>query len=172
MLCLQVQELQAAATAHQQQALELQRAQAEGAEVVHKLEADMAALSDAYHDLQAACTLKDSEIEALLAALARAQSGGGEAPGGGNASLSELLEVRQEMDDLLVCLGQEEQKVEVLSEKLGELGVDAQALVAHIAAEAEGSEVGDEHADARSGGGVDVGSWVEGAAANGSAVPV
>ena len=154
--------MQAAAAAQQQQMHDLQRAQAEGADVVQKLEADMAALSDAYQDLQSDCTHKDSEIETLQAALARPQ--GGE-PGGGaasaNASLSELLDVRQEMDDLLVCLGQEEQKVEVLSEKLQELGVDADALVAHIVAEAEGSE-GEAQAAAGSAG-VDVGSWVEGA---------
>ena len=41
------------------------------------------------------------------------------------------------MNDLLVCLGQEERKVEALSVKIGELGVDARPIVEAIMAEEE-----------------------------------
>ncbi len=50
-------------------------------------------------------------------------------------------EADDSMTDLLVCLGQEERKVQLLSEQLAARGVDVEAILASIAeeeAEAEG----------------------------------
>lgn len=44
-------------------------------------------------------------------------------------------EADDNLNDLLVCLGQEERKVEVLSAKLVEMGVDADGLIAAAAAD-------------------------------------
>jgi chromosome segregation ATPase len=112
--------------------------QAAGAEYIAKLEGDMASLSDAYQDLQQSHALKEQEAQALQAQV-RASGTNLHADAGaiaaGNESLAELLEVRQEMDDLLVCLGQEEQKVEILAGRLRESGVDPDPLIAHIGAD-------------------------------------
>jgi SMC interacting uncharacterized protein involved in chromosome segregation len=144
---------------------ELEKLQLESEDVVHGLEANMASLSGAYQDLQHVCELKESELEALRASRERQQATGD----AGAASLSELLELRQEMDDLLVCLGQEEQKVEVLSKKLEEHGVDAEALIEHIVAEGSSENGGAPSPRAA----VDVGSWLKGSVPGGSsAVPV
>ena len=43
-------------------------------------------------------------------------------------------EADDNLNDLLVCLGQEERKVEVLRAKLVEMGVDADGLVASAGA--------------------------------------
>lgn len=59
------------------------------------------------------------------------------------------------MDDLLVCLGQEEQKVAILVDKLAELGVDAEALIEHVCAEDE-----DDNDSVDPTPGVDVHQWI------------
>lgn len=46
----------------------------------------------------------------------------------------------EQLTDLLVCLGQEEQKVSALSEKLAGHGVDVNALLESIKLEGEGGE--------------------------------
>lgn len=63
--------------------------------------------------------------------------------------------LQAELDDLLVCLGQEEQKVAILSEKLLELGVDADSLVQHITLEDDGDGDSVEGTS-----GVDVHQWI------------
>jgi predicted RNase H-like nuclease (RuvC/YqgF family) len=164
---VQVLELNNVSDALKARNEQLEKLQAESADIVQRLEADMGSLSGAYHDLQHACELKDTELEALRMSREREQSAGD----GGAASLKELLELRQEMDDLLVCLGQEEQKVEVLSKKLGELGIDAEALVEHIVEEDSGEDEDGVGASPR--GVPNVGSWIDGAAqGGGSAVHV
>lgn len=170
-LCVQVRVQSEQLQVQQGQGAQLQAAQAahaESAEVIAKMEADMASLSEAYHDLQQAVAAKDSEITALQAGAAIRGDGGS----AGGSQLGEMLELRQEMDDLLVCLGQEEEKVEVLSGHLQALGVDAVALIAHIGDEAEGSVDGSAAPAATAADrrvpqpppGVDVRSWVASAA--------
>ena len=58
-----------------------------------------------------------------------------------------VKESEGELNDLLVCLGQEEKKVEVLRAKLEEMGVDASKLLEGIAADEEGDGDVDEFAD-------------------------
>ncbi|KAF5834523.1 hypothetical protein DUNSADRAFT_8774 [Dunaliella salina] len=50
----------------------------------------------------------------------------------------------EQLTDLLVCLGQEEQKVSALREKLAGFGVDVEALLASIQPEEEGEEGGED----------------------------
>lgn len=47
-------------------------------------------------------------------------------------------EADEGVSDLLVCLGQEERKVEVLSGKLQQMGIDVDALLDSLPADAEG----------------------------------
>jgi hypothetical protein len=47
-------------------------------------------------------------------------------------SANELEQLQAEMDDLLVCLGEEERKVMILTEKLSEFGVDGDALLERV----------------------------------------
>lgn len=49
-------------------------------------------------------------------------------------------EAEEGMNDLLVCLGQEEAKVEALRNKLEAMGVDVEAVLSEI----QGAEAGDE----------------------------
>lgn len=48
------------------------------------------------------------------------------------AAAKATAEAEDGINDLLVCLGQEERKVELLSARLAELGVDAAAIVAGV----------------------------------------
>lgn len=48
------------------------------------------------------------------------------------AAAKATAEAEDGVNDLLVCLGQEERKVELLSARLAELGVDAAAIVASV----------------------------------------
>ncbi|KAI5061317.1 hypothetical protein GOP47_0023822 [Adiantum capillus-veneris] len=53
-------------------------------------------------------------------------------------------ESEAEVNDLLVCLGQEESKVERLRARLGELGEDVEALLQGIGEEAEREQGGED----------------------------
>ena len=145
---VQVQALQSQLQACQDQ---LHGAQAEctaNAEYAAKLEGDLASLTEAYHDVQRTHGAAEAELQSLRAAADASKlpnSAAHEAvqPGAQEeGSAAEVAELQQEMDDLLVCLGQEEQKVSIFSSKLQELGVNAGALIAHIG-ENEGDEDGD-----------------------------
>jgi predicted RNase H-like nuclease (RuvC/YqgF family) len=171
---MQVQELQAQVQEQSSELIVARGSHTDSTEVVLKLESDLASLSEAYQDLQQSHDLKDKEIEALQAKTVGIKETGS----GGNSNLSELLELQQEMDDLLVCLGQEEQKVAILSGKLHEMGVDADALIEHIGDEGSvGSGEQDESVwvegrEAKAGrAGVDVSSWMEHHAAVTNEVP-
>lgn len=110
------------------------------AEYASKLESDLASLTEAYHDLQRTSDANAAELQSLRQAAQSAPAENGAAAGAvhtdaldsSGAAAADLAELQQEMDDLLVCLGQEEQKVEVLGTRLRELGIDAGALIAHI----------------------------------------
>ncbi|CAI5525137.1 unnamed protein product [Closterium sp. Naga37s-1] len=135
-------------------------------------EADLQALSMAYHSLEQENLRLEGEVKTLQsttetlraslasaeAAAAAAGSGGATGAGAGSgmpeAEVEERVEAARqeareeaqresetELNDLLVCLGQEEKKVEVLRGRLVELGEDVDALMDGIV---EGEEGGGE----------------------------
>ncbi|CAN0924594.1 Golgin candidate 6 [Linum grandiflorum] len=95
-----------------------------------KVESDLKSLSDAYNSLEQANYQLEKEVKAL-------RSGGGGSGGGAvdveaikaEAREEALKESEGELNDLLVCLGQEQSKVEKLSTKLAELGEDVDELL-------------------------------------------
>ncbi|KAL3652721.1 Golgin candidate 6 [Castilleja foliolosa] len=100
---------------------------------VGKLESDLKSLSDAYNSLEQSNFQLEREIKAL-------KSGGAVAVPDIEEIKAEAREEAQkeseaELSDLFVCLGQEQSKVEKLSAKLMELGVDVDELLESIAEE-------------------------------------
>uniref|UniRef100_A0A1J3J480 Golgin candidate 6 n=1 Tax=Noccaea caerulescens TaxID=107243 RepID=A0A1J3J480_NOCCA len=101
-----------------------------------KLESDLKGLSDAYNSLEQANYHLEKELKSLK---------GGEDPMEFPDIEAIKEEVRKEaqkesedeLNDLLVCLGQEESKVEKLTAKLIELGVDVDKLLEDIGDESE-----------------------------------
>ncbi|WZY78917.1 hypothetical protein YC2023_025301 [Brassica napus] len=99
--------------------------------VAAKLESDLKGLSDAYNSLEQANYHLEKEVRSLK---------GGEGPMEYPDVEAIKEEVRKEaqkesedeLNDLLVCLGQEESKVEKLTAKLVELGVDVDKLLEDI----------------------------------------
>ncbi|XP_072981234.1 golgin candidate 6 isoform X1 [Typha angustifolia] len=95
-----------------------------------KLESDLKSLSDAYNSLEQANFHLEAEAKALRK--------GGNVPHVDAESIrAEAREEAQkeseaELNDLLVCLGQEQSKVEKLSSRLLELGEDVDALLEGI----------------------------------------
>uniref|UniRef100_A0A0D3HVD5 Vesicle tethering protein Uso1/P115-like head domain-containing protein n=1 Tax=Oryza barthii TaxID=65489 RepID=A0A0D3HVD5_9ORYZ len=95
-----------------------------------KLESDLKSLSDAYNSLEQANFRLDSEVKALRQ--------GGSAPYPdveaikAEAKEEAEKESEAELNDLLVCLGQEQSKVEKLSTRLAELGEDVDTLLQGI----------------------------------------
>jgi hypothetical protein len=122
--------------------------------------ADLSAISASYSSLESRSFTLESHLQAAQRQLEDARTAAGSAPASVGSSPAEVevllnrardetrAEVEAEgdeaMNDLLVCLGQEERKVEALSGKLGELGVDAEPIVQAIMAEEEAG--GDEEA--------------------------
>ncbi|XP_015576207.2 golgin candidate 6 isoform X1 [Ricinus communis] len=95
-----------------------------------KMESDLKSLSDAYNSLEEANFHLEKEVKAL-------KNGGSSAVPDIKAVKAEAREEAQkeseaELNDLLVCLGQEQSKVEKLSAKLLELGEDVDALLEGI----------------------------------------
>ncbi|CAN8266192.1 unnamed protein product [Cochlearia groenlandica] len=98
-----------------------------------KLESDLKNLSDAYNSLEEANYHLEKEVKSLK---------GGQDPMDIEAIKEEVRKEAQkesedELNDLLVCLGQEESKVEKLTAKLVELGVDVDKLLEDIGDETE-----------------------------------
>lgn len=94
-----------------------------------KMESDLQSLSDAYNSLEQINFQLEREVKALKS--------GGSASIDIEAIKAEAREEAQkeseaELNDLLVCLGQEQSKVEKLSARLSELGVDAGQLLEGI----------------------------------------
>lgn len=92
-----------------------------------KLESDLKSLSDAYNSLEQANFELEREIKSL-------KSGGAVAVPDIEEIKAEAREEAQkeseaELNDLLVCLGQEQSKVEKLSARLAELGEDVDDLL-------------------------------------------
>jgi DNA repair exonuclease SbcCD ATPase subunit len=115
---------------------------------LRKVEADLEALSSAYATL-------DSHANDMQTQLERAelqQRLGGGAPGAGAADVEAAVaaareEAQQEadasMDDLMVCLGQEEAKVQALAARLDALGGRSEEVIAGVLA-AGGAESDDD----------------------------
>ncbi|KAF8075657.1 hypothetical protein N665_1073s0005 [Sinapis alba] len=111
-----------------------------------KLESDLKGLSDAYNSLEQANYHLEKEVKSLK---------GGEDPMEFPDIEAIKEEVRKEaqkesedeLNDLLVCLGQEESKVEKLTAKLMELGVDVDKLLEDIGDESEAQGESDEEDD-------------------------
>ncbi|XP_048618058.1 golgin candidate 6 isoform X1 [Brassica napus] len=111
-----------------------------------KLESDLKGLSDAYNSLEQANYHLEKEVKSLK---------GGEDPMEFPDIEAIKEEVRKEaqkesedeLNDLLVCLGQEESKVEKLTAKLMELGVDVDKLLEDIGDESEAQGESDEEED-------------------------
>lgn len=98
-------------------------------------ESDLKSLSDAYNSLEQANYQLENEIKALKA-------GGAVAPPDIESIKAEAREESQkeseaELNDLLVCLGQEQSKVEKLSSRLTELGEDVEQLLEGIGEDVE-----------------------------------
>ena len=103
-----------------------------------KLEADLRSLSDAYNSLEQSNLQLEQEVKTL-------KSGGSSSLPDVEAIKAEAREEAQneteaELNDLLVCLGQEQSKVERLSARLLELGEDVDKLLEGIGDDVGGAE--------------------------------
>lgn len=95
-----------------------------------KMESDLKSLSDAYNSLEQANYRLDAEVKTL-------RQGGSVPYPDVEAIKAQAKEEAEkdsgaELNDLLVCLGQEQSKVEKLSARLAELGEDVDALLQGI----------------------------------------
>lgn len=95
-----------------------------------KMESDLQSLSDAYNSLEETNFQLEKEVKSL-------KSSGATAAPDIEAIKAEAREEAQkeseaELNDLLVCLGQEQSKVEKLSTRLEELGEDVDKLLEGI----------------------------------------
>ncbi|XP_028080180.1 golgin candidate 6-like isoform X1 [Camellia sinensis] len=113
--------------------------------LAEKMEADLKCLSDAYNSLEQANYNMEKEIKAL-------KSGGATPLPDVEAIKAEAREEAQkdseaELNDLLVCLGQEQSKVEKLSARLLELGVDVDMLLEGIGDDIGLADDGEEEED-------------------------
>ncbi|KAM7478902.1 hypothetical protein LguiA_027115 [Lonicera macranthoides] len=106
--------------------------------VAGKMESDLKSLSDAYNSLEQSNFQLDKEVKSL-----KSSSSGGAAAAPDLEAIKERAreeaqkESEAELNDLLVCLGQEQSKVEKLSARLTELGEDVDQLLEGI-----GEEIG------------------------------
>lgn len=106
--------------------------------VAGKMESDLKSLSDAYNSLEQSNFQLDKEVKSL-----KSSSGGGAAAAPDLEAIKERAreeaqkESEAELNDLLVCLGQEQSKVEKLSARLMEMGEDVDQLLEGI-----GDEIG------------------------------
>uniref|UniRef100_A0A5B7B672 Putative golgin candidate 6 isoform X1 n=1 Tax=Davidia involucrata TaxID=16924 RepID=A0A5B7B672_DAVIN len=110
-----------------------------------KMESDLKSLSDAYNSLEQANFHLEKEVKAL-------KNGGAMPYPDLEAIKAEAREEAQkesevELNDLLVCLGQEQSKVEKLSARLLELGEDVEQLLEGIGDDTGLPEDGDEEED-------------------------
>lgn len=117
-------------------------------QVAEKHESDLKSLSAAYNSLEQENYRLDIEVRNLRSGTKGTVTAG--------PSVAELEAAREEgrqeaakeseaeLNDLLVCLGQEESKVEKLRSRLEELGEDVEALLQGIG---EGTEEQDEEED-------------------------
>ncbi|KAK4596799.1 hypothetical protein RGQ29_014724 [Quercus rubra] len=110
-----------------------------------KMESDLKSLSDAYNSLEQANLYLEKELRAL-------KSGGPPTIPDVEAIKAAAREEAQkdseaELNDLLVCLGQEQSRVEKLSARLLELGEDVDTLLEGIGDDVGQPEEGEEEED-------------------------
>lgn len=96
-----------------------------------KMESDLKSLSDAYNSLEQTNFHLEKEVKALKSGGSSASSPDVEAIKA-EAREEAQKESEAELNDLLVCLGQEQSKVEKLSARLLELGEDVEKLLEGI----------------------------------------
>jgi chromosome segregation ATPase len=123
------------------------QAAAEAQATAQRMETDLSDLSGAYNslerhafELEAQLHAHQQQVSQLRQQLAQAQQApAAAAPQAAKQEAQQLAEEEEEggeeddaMVDLLVCLGQEETKVAVLSARLRELGEDPEALIAAV----------------------------------------
>lgn len=137
-------ELEAQLTAAKQQA-------SEAAALSAKAEDDLAEVSSAYNHLEEHAHQLEQQLASVqqaaeLATLQAVERSSTVDEAAVNARIQAAMaaaqadaaaEADEQMSDLLVCLGQEEAKVQVLSDRLARLGVDVDSLVADIVAAGE-----------------------------------
>ncbi|XP_054812586.1 golgin candidate 6 isoform X2 [Prosopis cineraria] len=107
-----------------------------------KMEADLRSLSDAYNSLEQSNVQLEKEVKAL-------KSSGSSTLADVEAIRAEAREEAQkesegELNDLLVCLGQEQSRVDRLSARLLELGEDVEKLLEGIGDDAGDAEDGND----------------------------
>ncbi|KAL0014415.1 hypothetical protein SO802_001484 [Lithocarpus litseifolius] len=110
-----------------------------------KMESDLKSLSDAYNSLEQANLYLEKEVRALK--------------GGGPSTIADVEAIKAaareeaqkdseaELNDLLVCLGQEQTRVEKLSARLLQLGEDVDTLLEGIGDDVGLPEEGEEEED-------------------------
>lgn len=116
--------------------------------IAAKLESDLKGLSDAYNSLEQANYRLEKEVRSLKGGEDPMEYPDVEAIKEGVRKEAQK-ESEDELNDLLVCLGQEESKVEKLTAKLVELGVDVDKLLEDIGdvSEAQGESQEDDDDD-------------------------
>ncbi|KAL2320175.1 hypothetical protein Fmac_029144 [Flemingia macrophylla] len=113
--------------------------------LAEKMEADIRSLSDAYNSLEQSNIQLEKQVKAQ-------KSGGSstfldEEAIKAEAREEALKESEGELNDLLVCLGQEQSKVDRLSARLLELGEDVDKLLEGIGDDVGNVEVGEDDED-------------------------
>ncbi|KAI3959482.1 hypothetical protein MKW98_019072 [Papaver atlanticum] len=111
-----------------------------------KMKSDLKSLSDAYKSLEQAKSLLESEVKALK--LETKNSPDLDAIKE-EAKEEGRKESEVELNDLLVCLGQEQAKVEKLSSRLEELGEDVSSLLEGVGDDLEMPEDSDDDDDGK-----------------------
>eukprot|EP00884_Botryococcus_braunii_P007321 jgi/Botrbrau1/16590/Bobra.0068s0020.1 len=124
----QFAELQKRAEEAEGALAQMQRVADEARGHAAKWEADLEDLSQAYTNLEQHSVDLEARLSAALEAAAHAQ----ETDRKPEEDMDEEEDADDGMNDLLICLGQEERKVEILSNRLRELGVDVDALLAEL----------------------------------------
>ncbi|KAI3899077.1 hypothetical protein MKW92_006812 [Papaver armeniacum] len=109
-----------------------------------KMKSDLKSLSDAYKSLEQAKSLLESEVKALKLETTKSRDLDAIKE---EAKEEGRKESEVELNDLLVCLGQEQAKVEKLSSRLEELGEDVSSLLEGVAEDLEMPEDSDDDDD-------------------------
>ncbi|KAI3997500.1 hypothetical protein MKX01_008107 [Papaver californicum] len=138
------QDLQEAA--QQVQVLKSEKAKIQGEAYAHrsladKMKSDLKSLSDAYKSLEQAKSLLESEVKALKLETKKSPDLDAIKE---EAKEEGRKESEGELNDLLVCLGQEQAKVEKLSSRLEELGEDVSSLLEGVGDDLEIPEDSDD----------------------------
>ncbi|KAI3899521.1 hypothetical protein MKW92_026009 [Papaver armeniacum] len=111
-----------------------------------KMKSDLKSLSDAYKSLEQAKSLLESEVKALKLETTKSPDLDAIKE---EAKEEGRKESEVELNDLLVCLGQEQAKVEKLSSRLEELGEDVSSLLEGVAEDLEMPEDSDDDDDGK-----------------------